>query len=128
MKWAFCWLNGRQNVKYLAKFAAFFLLAVSLFAAPKHPKKGQKQPDQKRVLEIQEALISRDLMSGPPSGKWDDRTQDILRRIADSYEWQTKHVPDARVLILLGLSKGNPEVIQKGNKLDQLQRGETDEQ
>lgn len=115
-------------MKHLIKLFLFLLIfIVPVSAAPKL-KKGQKQPDQKRVLEIQEALISHDFMSGPPSGNWDDQTQNALRKIADSYEWQTKFVPDARVLILLGLSKGNPEVIQKGNKLDQLMRGEAEEQ
>jgi len=116
-------------MKRLVKLIAFFLiLVVPLSAAPNKPKKGQKQIDPRRIVEIQEVLISHDFMSGPPSGKWDDQTQDALRRIADSYGWQTKFVPDARVLILLGLSKGNPAVIQKGNRLDQLMRGEPEDQ
>jgi hypothetical protein len=115
-------------MKHLVKFLVFFLIFIlPVWAAPK-TKKGQNQPDQKRVLEIQEALIAHNYMPGPPSGKWDDQTQNVLRKIADGYEWQIKHVPDARVLILLGLSKGSPEVIQKGNKLDQLVRGEVEEQ
>jgi hypothetical protein len=90
---------------------------------------GQKQIDPQRIVEIQKVLISHDFMPGPPSGKWDDRTQDALRKIADSYGWQTRFVPDARVLILLGLSNGNPWVVfQKGNRLDLLMRRETEEQ
>ena len=108
--------------------AIFLLLTLPLCAAPKPSNKGQKQPDQKRVLEIQEALIAHSYMPGPASGKWDDRTQSVLRTIADSHEWQTKFVPDARVLVLLGLSGGSPEVVQKGNRLDRLMRREPEEQ
>ena len=42
-------------------------------------------------------------MSGEPSGKWDEATQQALRRYQADQGWQSKTVPDSRALIRLGL-------------------------
>lgn len=103
----------RANV--LKIFSLFLLLALPIYAGP---QKGQIIPDQKRVIQIQSALIERGFLFGMPSGKWDNETKEILKKIAKDHNWQTRHLPDARVLIILGLSKGNPEVLDKPNHLD----------
>ena len=94
----------------------FLLLLASITLAG--PRKGQTIPDQKRTLQIQSALIECGFLFGPPSGKWDNETKEILRKIAKDHNWQTRHVPDARTLIMLGLSKGDPEVLDMPNHLD----------
>jgi len=63
----------------------------------------QLEPDRKRVIEIQAALVSHGFTQRAPSGKWDVETKETLRGIANSHGWQINRVPDARVLILLGL-------------------------
>ncbi len=102
-------------------------------AGPKSPlsgikreKSGQKEPSKERVLQIQQGMVAH----GYPvevTGKWDDQTKTALRKIADDMGWQVNHVPDARVLPLIGLggSHQNPEVSkERGNHLDKLQRHE----
>jgi hypothetical protein len=42
-------------------------------------------------------------MTGQPSGKWDEATQQALRRYQADQGWQSKSVPDSRALIRLGL-------------------------
>ena len=59
----------------------------------------QTQPDPKRQAQIRAALVEH----GYQPGKTWPQTQDILRQIAREHHWQSKHAPDARVLILLGL-------------------------
>src|SRR5271170_2828536 len=78
---------------------ALVLLASPLMAAPK-PKKGQTQPDAKRIAEIQQALVDHGYPSG---GTWRD-TRATCRKIADEHGWQNMWAPDARVLALLGLA------------------------
>ena len=97
----------------------FLLLAFPLLGGPRVIK-GQKVPDQKRVLEIQRALVEKGYLpeTFQPNGRMDAQTVDTLRSIAISHHWQSRHIPDARTLILLGLSKGNPEVLNKPNHLD----------
>jgi len=53
-------------------------------------------------------------MQGEPSGKWDDATQNALRKFQADHKWQSKTVPDSRALIELGLGPStegllNPE-------------------
>src|SRR5271157_2229914 len=90
------------------------LLFADVVAAPAR----QIYPDKKRTMEIQTALIANGYISGSPSGKWDKATIESLKNIAALHHWQTRHVPDARVLILLGLSKGDPEVTKHFSHLD----------
>jgi hypothetical protein len=67
---------------------------------------NQLQPDKKRVVQIQQALLDHKFGSHAANGNWDDATRSTLKQIAADNGWQTSHVPDARVLILIGL--GNP--------------------
>ena len=98
----------------------FLLLAFPLLGGPRVTK-GQKAPDQKRVLEIQHALVEKGYLSeAEASGRMDAKTIDVLRSIATSHHFQSRHVPDARTLILLGLSKGDPEVLKRSNHLDYI--------
>lgn len=115
-------------------FIVLVFLVLMSIAAPDHDCKGatpprtkksmQKQIDSARVLQIQNAMIQRGMLVGPATGKWDDVTQDACRRVADKYKWQTDHMPDARLLILLGLANGDPAAVTEGGRLDQLQRSE----
>lgn len=91
-------------------------LGLHLISAPLCEGK-QTQPDPKRVKEIQAALIAY----GYVPGKTWPETQNILREIAKDHHWQTHRVPDARVLILLGLGNkySDPSVAAEGrNHLD----------
>jgi hypothetical protein len=110
-----CWKRVSNVRKILSIGFLLVVLAVSTYAGP---RKGQTIPDQKRTIQIQSALIDHGFLFGLPSGKWDNQTVEILKGIAKDHHWQTRHVPDARVLIILGLSKGNPEVLDKPNHLD----------
>jgi len=105
----------------MRRLLALLLVASSCSAGPVKPKPGQKIPDQKRVLEIQHALVDHHYLPKEGiTGKWDIQTTDSLRKIATEHCWQTRHAPDARVLILLGLSKGDPEVTKHSDHLDYL--------
>jgi hypothetical protein len=72
---------------------------------------NQTQPDAKRIREIQAALIAHGY---EPGRSW-AQTQEQLKLIARAHHWQSKHAPDARVLILLGLGNkySNPEVLDE---------------
>jgi peptidoglycan hydrolase-like protein with peptidoglycan-binding domain len=65
--------------------------------------RGQKNIDGERARQIQEALVREHYMSGSPTGKWDDATQQAMRRYQAAQGWQSKSVPDSRALIRLGL-------------------------
>ncbi len=70
-----------------------------------HPviHKGQLHIDTHRILEIQTALIKYDYLSREPDGKWDKDTVSAMRQLQADNGWQTKLVPDARALKLIGL-------------------------
>jgi hypothetical protein len=118
---------SRQRINPIVLF--FFILwavmllvfAVSMHAAPKTPK-GQKQPDAKRVAELQAALKE----NGYEPGKTWAETKEVLRRIADDHGWQNMWAPDARVLgcvLHLGNGHFDPSICdQPGNVLDQDER------
>jgi peptidoglycan hydrolase-like protein with peptidoglycan-binding domain len=74
-------------------------------------KRGQQKIDSSRTLEIQQALIREHYMSGDPSGKFDDATQQALRRYQAANRWQSKTVPDARALIKLGLGPDHEHLL-----------------
>jgi hypothetical protein len=59
----------------------------------------QTVPDAKRQKQIRVALIEHGYT---PGRTWPDTVQ-VLKKIAREHYWQSVHVPDARVLILLGL-------------------------
>jgi hypothetical protein len=113
------------------RYCLILLFAASLVAGTpqkKHPKKhgaekAQMQPTPQRIAEIQAALKAH----GYDLGTTWEETQEVCRKIADAHMWQTDHAPDARVLILIGLSgpHSDPAVAQmKGGRLDQDQRAE----
>lgn len=65
--------------------------------------RGQKNIDGERVRQIQEALVREHYMTCSPTDKWDDPTQQAMRRYQAAQGWQSKSVPDSRALIRLGL-------------------------
>lgn len=65
--------------------------------------RGQKAIDTARVHEIQEALVREHYLKAAPNGKWDNATQEAMRRYQSAHGWQSKSVPDSRALISLGL-------------------------
>jgi hypothetical protein len=82
---------------------------------------GQKSPTIQRQEEIRQALILHGYEPGP---SWAD-VKELCRQIADERHWQTSHIPDSRVLILIGLGSknSNPWIAhQYGGFLDELQR------
>jgi hypothetical protein len=76
----------------------------------KHAR-GQQAIDDQRAQQIQEALIREHYMSGDPSGKWDDATQQALQRYQADQGWQSKTVPDSRALIRLGLGPDHEHLL-----------------
>jgi peptidoglycan hydrolase-like protein with peptidoglycan-binding domain len=64
---------------------------------------GQQQIASDRAREIQEALIREHYLNGQPTGVWDSRTTDAMRRFQADQGWQSKVIPDSRALIKLGL-------------------------
>ena len=74
-------------------------------------QRGQQKIDSSRTLEIQQALIREHYLSGDPSGKFDDATQQALRRYQAANRWQSKTVPDARALIKLGLGPDHEHLL-----------------
>jgi len=90
-----------------------FILCLTLLAGASGK---QTQPDPKRVHQIQVALDEHGYVL-PMHATW-TQTQVVLKKIAQDHDWQTHHVPDARVLILLGLGNehSNPDVTDEGRK------------
>jgi hypothetical protein len=108
-------------MKRLIILAVLINMAMLYTVAVLHAR--QTQPDQKRVREIQAALVAHGF---EPGRSWPE-TQKLLRDIARSHHWQTHRAPDARVLILLGLGNkySDPDVLlEEHNRLD----GGNDEQ
>ncbi|MBV9075583.1 MAG: peptidoglycan-binding protein [Acidobacteria bacterium] len=64
---------------------------------------GQQVISSDRAREIQEALIREHYLAGQPTGVWDTRTNDAMRRFQADQGWQSKVIPDSRALIKLGL-------------------------
>ena len=69
----------------------------------RHKERGQKEPTADRVSEIQQALAKDGSYSGTPSGKWDDSTQDALRKFQEAHGLNPTGKLDARSLQQLGL-------------------------
>lgn len=64
---------------------------------------GQRVMDSSRAMEIQQALIQANYLSGSPTGQWDADTQAAMVKYQNDNGWQTKITPDSRALIKLGL-------------------------
>lgn len=66
-------------------------------------RRGQQQISGDRAREIQTALIREHYLGGQPTGVWDTKTADAMRRFQADQGWQSKVIPDSRALIKLGL-------------------------
>ena len=66
-------------------------------------ERGQKEPTPDRISEIQQALAKGGSYAGTPSGKWDESTQDALRKFQESHGLNPTGKLDARSLQQLGL-------------------------
>ena len=71
--------------------------------AKKHSVRGQRGIRPERATEIQQALIKQNYLTGTPSGEWDQKTEDAMKKYQADHGWQTKLTPDSRALIALGL-------------------------
>lgn len=74
-------------------------------------RRGQQKIDAERTHQIQEALIRQHYMTGAPTGKWDDSTEEALRHFQGDNGWQNKTVPDSRALIKLGLGPNHDHLL-----------------
>ena len=66
-------------------------------------ERGQKEPTPDRISEIQQALAKDGSYTGAPNGKWDDSTQEALRKFQESHGLNPTGKLDARSLQQLGL-------------------------
>lgn len=66
-------------------------------------ERGQKEPTPDRIAEIQQALAKDGSYTGTPNGKWDDSTQEALRKFQESHGLTPTGKLDARSLQRLGL-------------------------
>jgi len=73
--------------------------------------RGQTAIDSNRTREIQMALIREKYLQGEPTGAWDQRTQEAMRRYQSDHGWQTRSLPDARALIKLGLGPDHSRLV-----------------
>lgn len=58
-----------------------------------------------RATEIQNALIKRGYLDGPPSGQWDDNSVDAMKQFQYDNGFPTTGQPSALALKRLGVSK-----------------------
>jgi hypothetical protein len=77
----------------------------------KRTARGQQKIDSERAQSIQEALIREHYMTGTATGKWNQASEDAMRRYQGDHGWQTKTVPDARALIKLGLGPSKDHLL-----------------
>lgn len=73
--------------------------------------RGQQKIDSERARSIQQALIRERYLSGEATGKWDQASEEAMRRYQSDHGWQTKEVPDSRALIKLGLGPSNDHLL-----------------
>ena len=66
-------------------------------------ERGQKAPTTDRINEIQQALAKDGSYTGTPNGKWDDSTQEALRKFQEAHGLNPTGKLDARSLQQLGL-------------------------
>lgn len=77
----------------------------------KKTARGQKKIDPDRAQEIQEALIREHYLTGEATGKWNQASEDAMRRYQADHGWQSKTVPDSRALINLGLGPSHDHLL-----------------
>lgn len=83
-------------------------------ASSKRRKKkvrGQQKIDAERAQSIQEALIREHYLRGEATGKWDQASEEAIRRYQKDNGWQNKTVPDSRALIKLGLGPSKDHLL-----------------
>jgi hypothetical protein len=73
--------------------------------------RGQQKIDPERAQAIQEALIREHYLNGEAAGKWDQASEDAMRRYQADHGWQAKTVPDSRALISLGLGPSHDHLL-----------------
>ena len=73
-------------------------------------ERGQKAPTSDRVSEIQQALAKDGSYTGTPNGKWDDSTQEALRKFQESHGLTPTGNLDAKSLQQLGLGSSTAGV------------------
>jgi hypothetical protein len=73
--------------------------------------RGQQKIDPERAQAIQEALIREHYLSGEPAGRWDESSEEAMRRYQADHGWQAKTVPDSRALISLGLGPSHDHLL-----------------
>ena len=73
--------------------------------------RGQQKIDSQRAQAIQEALIRQHYLNGEASGKWDQASEEAMRRYQREHGWQDKTVPDSRALIKLGLGPSTDHLL-----------------
>ena len=83
-------------------------------------RRGQQNISGDRAREIQEALIREHYLDGQPTGVWDSKTANAMRRFQADQGWQSKVIPDSRALIKLGLGPShendlNPDLMGDKN-------------
>jgi len=69
-------------------------------------ERGQQAPTPDRIAEIQQALAKDGSYNGTPNGKWDDSTQEALRKFQEAHGLTPTGKLDAKSLQQLGL--GSP--------------------
>ena len=65
--------------------------------------KGQAAPTPERISEIQDALAKKGMLSGTPSGTWDDSTVEAMKKFQSSNGLNPSGKLDALTLQKLGL-------------------------
>jgi hypothetical protein len=73
--------------------------------------RGQQKIDSERAQSIQEALIREHYLSGEATGKWNQASEEAMRRYQADHGWQSKQVPDSRALIKLGLGPSKDHLL-----------------
>jgi len=73
--------------------------------------RGQQKIDSERAQAIQEALIREHYLTGVPTGKWNQASEEAMRRYQADHGWQSKTVPDSRALISLGLGPSTDHLL-----------------
>lgn len=68
---------------------------------------AQSEISPARAAQIQVALAKFGYLAGGSTGSWDAPSATAMKRLQADHHWQTKFVPDARALILLGLGPGS---------------------
>ncbi|MCX6593075.1 MAG: peptidoglycan-binding domain-containing protein [Acidobacteria bacterium] len=63
----------------------------------------QSQPSPERYRQIQQALIDKGFLEGEPSGQWDQRSIDALKKFEESQQLRNDGKIDSMALIALGL-------------------------